>query len=168
MNESRVTPANHYSAGTRRKVVSGKRGGVKSLQGCRRLSPFARALLNIGHILLPCQIRPVFSLEEVSVRCCAAVVAGQMDQHMAWPLLFRCRVCCVTLNEAQVHIFKSFTGQYGNVYRLLLCPLYFITSFPKECVCFYAMNNISGKHRMCFILVVKHRKKNLCLRSCVA
>lgn len=68
-------------------------------------------------------MRPVCSLEAVSVRGCAAVVAGQMDQHMAGPLLFRCRVRYVTLNEAQVHTFKSFTGQYGNVYRLLLCPL---------------------------------------------
>lgn len=56
------------------------------------------------------------------MRGCAAVVAGQMDQHMAGPLLFRCRVRYVTLNEAQVHTFKSFTGQYGNAYRLLLWP----------------------------------------------
>lgn len=95
-------------------------------------APFARTALYVGHIILPCQMSPVSSLEEVSVRCCAAVVGGQMDQHMARPLLFRCRVCCVTLNEAQVHTFKSFMGQYGNVYRLLLCPLYFMTSSLKR------------------------------------
>lgn len=109
---------------------------LEKREGLRVLRPICTGRIKYRrHIILPCQIRPVFSLEEVSVRCCAAVVASQMDQHMAWPLLFRCRVCCVTLNEAQVHVFKTFTAQYGNVYRLLLCPLYFITAFPKEWVC---------------------------------
>lgn len=97
--------------------------------------PFALPILYIVHIV-PGQMRPIFSSEEVSVRRCTAVFGGQMDQHMAWVLLFRCCECCVTLNKAQVHTFKSFTGQYGNLYHLLVCDVQSVPSlcFLKECV----------------------------------
>lgn len=97
---------------------------------------FALPILYIVHIV-PGQMRPIFSSEEVSVRRCMTVVGGQMDQHMAWALLFRCCECCVTLNKAQVHTFKSFTGQYGNLYHLLVCDVQSVPSlcFLKECVC---------------------------------
>lgn len=58
-----------------------------------------------------------------------AVDPCQMDQHMAGALSFRCGVCCVSLNKAQVHKFKSFMGRYGNLYHLLLCVLGFEHAF---------------------------------------
>lgn len=113
-----------------------KRGGVGRRVGrAASWPPFALPILYIVHIV-PGQMRPIFSSEEVSVQRCTAVVGGQMDQHMAWALLFRCCECCVTLNKAQVHTFKSFMGQYGNLYRLLGCDVQSVPSlcFLKECV----------------------------------
>lgn len=78
----------------------------------------------------PCQMRAVSSLDGVGVRCSAAAVAVQMEQHMARPLLFRCRACCVTPNEAQAHVLQSFMGRYGNLYRLSLrVPSRLLTHF---------------------------------------